>query len=480
MQTGGVRLEERARPATSEVREAGPLPGPLRRGPARRVLRTALVLVLAAGLFGLGGIGLLKHETPAHRDATASRAGGAAVDPGPVVQSGTLAQDIASLQQRVRAVPKDPHAWASLGLAYVQQARLTADPSYYPRAQGVLARSMAIQPAQNLDALMGLAALAAARHDFAAALSYAMRGERIDPDNANIHAIAGDALVELGRYDGAFAQFQRAVDLRPDLSTYSRASYALELQGDVPHAKRALDMAARAAASAADAAWAHNQLGELAFNQGHTGEAEREYRDAVAVDPTFVPARAGLAKVAAARGDLPTAIAGYTWVVQRYPLPEYVVALGDVEAANGWTDQAARQYGLVHLEERLFRSNGVDMDLETAQFDADHGTNLSGGLAAAERVWGRRRSIVVADALAWELYANGRYGDALRYADEALRLGSRSALFRFHRGMIERALGDDAAARRDLTEALRINRHFSELWSATAVRAVAELRGGAP
>ena len=80
----------------------------------------------------------------------------------------------------------------------------------------------------------------------AGALSYGLRGERINPQNANIHAVTGDALIELGRYDEAFAEVQKAVDLRPDLSTYSRASYALELQGDTTDARRALEMAARA------------------------------------------------------------------------------------------------------------------------------------------------------------------------------------------------------------------------------------------
>ena len=122
----------------------------------------------------------------------------------------------------------------------------------------------------------------------------------------------------------------------------------------------------------------------------------------------------------------------------------------------------------------------MDMDLEVALFDADHGTDVAAGLAAAQREWARRKSIVVADGLAWELYANGRYGDALELSNQALRLGTRSAPFLFHRGMIERALGRDGAAGRDLAACLRINRRFSVLWSATAARTLAELPGTAP
>ena len=71
---------------------------------------------------------------------------------------------------RLAASPQDWRSFASLGLAYVQQARITSDPSYYPKAQGVLRTSIALQPQDNEAALVGMAALAAARHDFSAAL----------------------------------------------------------------------------------------------------------------------------------------------------------------------------------------------------------------------------------------------------------------------------------------------------------------------
>jgi tetratricopeptide (TPR) repeat protein len=85
----------------------------------------------------------------------------------------------------------------------------------------------------------------------------------------------------------------------------------------------------------------------------------------------------------------------------------------------------------------------------------------------------------VADALAWQLYANGRYDEALGYAEQAMRLGTRSASFLFHKGMIEQALGLDDAARQDLAAALEINPHFSILWAGRAAQTLASL-GGAP
>jgi tetratricopeptide (TPR) repeat protein len=395
----------------------------------------------------------------------------------PVLGSGTLAATIANLQARVKAVPGGWDVMASLGLSYVQQARVTADPTYYPKADGVLRRSLATHPVGNFSAEVGMAALAAARHDFAGALDWGQKAEAINPYNGGVHDVVGDALVELGRYPQAFAEIQKALDTKPDLSSYARGSYALELQGDVATATRVMELALQAAGTDEDRAWTLNQLGELAFNAGRLHLAEQHYRRAVQTDPSFVPPRAGLAKVEAARGEFDRAIPDYRWVVTRYPLPEYVIALGDVEESAGMHAEARQQYGLLHVEEKLFEASGVNMDLEIALFDADHRVNLVAGLAAARSEWSRRHSIHVADALGWELYANGRANEALGFANDALHLGTRNALFLFHRGMIEKTLGRIAAARRDLSRALSINPHFSVLWSRTAVRTAAELGG---
>src|SRR6266480_6619719 len=105
-----------------------------------------------------------------------------------------------SLQQRLRDVPGDWNAANDLGLAYVQEARVTADPSYYPKAEAVLAASLQTHPHDNAGAYVGLAALAAARHDFAGALRDGERARRLDPYGGAVYGVIGDALVELGRY----------------------------------------------------------------------------------------------------------------------------------------------------------------------------------------------------------------------------------------------------------------------------------------
>ncbi len=445
--------------------------------------RAAVVVGVAIVLVVAGGTGLFLRiagspAVPGRDGGTAPGTG--AIGDGAALPGDALSRTVASLQQKLRQDPGDAESWAALGFAYVQQARVTADPTFYPKAEGALRRSLALRPHGNPDAYAGMGSLAAARHDFSAALSWGERARALNPYSATYRAIVGDALIELGRYPQAFAELQRMIDLRPDVSTYARASYAQELQGADAAATHSMEMAYEAAGSPADAAWASYYLGELAWNQGDVAGAERSYLRGSKIDPTFVPNFEGLAKVEAARGEVDRALKDYADVTARYPLPQYVLEYGDLATAAGRREVAAQQYALFHAETTLFASNGVDVNLETAQFDADHGADVGAGLAAARAEWSLRQSVGVADALAWALHAAGLDREALPFANRALSLRTRSAAFLFHRGMIERSLGQGGAARRDLAEALRINPNFSLLWADRARSALTAMDGGKP
>jgi tetratricopeptide (TPR) repeat protein len=431
----------------------------------------AVSIVTAVGLavvvFVIGALGPGSAGGPEPRSGSlAARASGDGFLT-PASAAGTLDAAIASLEGRLEAVPDDWEASAALGAAYVQQVRITSDPSAYPLARTALRRSLALQPIGNAGALVGLGSLAAAQHDFTDALRWGRRAVRTAPFDADAYGVLGDAQLELGRYRAAFASFQRMVDTRPDLTSYARVSYALELRGNVAGAIDAMRAAFDVAAGRPDVAWAAAQIGKLHFGAGRIDDAREWFRRARAADPRSVEAEAGLALAAWARGDLPAAIAGYERLAARYPSPEHVGTLGDLFAAAGESEAAAARFDLVRAEARLFRANGVNTDLEIALFEADHRGpgSARAALRAARAEWAKRRSVHVADALAWALFANGRYREAGAASEQALRLGTRNALFLFHAGMIELRLGDRDAAERSLREAFEVNPWFSVRWA---------------
>jgi tetratricopeptide (TPR) repeat protein len=162
-------------------------------------------------------------------------------------------------------------------------------------------------------------------------------------------------------------------------------------------------------------------------------------------------------------------------LVNTFPLPQFVIALGDNQTAAGHSEDAAKTYALVGVEEQLFAANGVDIDAETALFDADHMHDLPNALQRARAAYARRPSITVADILAWTLYQSGNYAEADTLTQKALRLGTRNALMYYHAGMIAHALRRDDMAADYLNKALSLNPRFSLLYAEGAKKMLAEL-----
>ena len=364
-------------------------------------------------------------------------------------------------------------AFALLGLAYQQRARETADPTDYVRSEAALRRALA-RDRRNLYALGGLGSLALSRHRFAEALALGRRARRLSPTTARTYGVIGDALVELGRYNEAFRAYDRMASLKPGLAAYARVSHARELLGDWRGAVAAMRLARDAAGSQREPlAWTQVQLGKLYFSRGRLGPAAREHRAALAVFPGYVHALDALARVEAARGRLRRAAELERAAVERNPLPEFAGFLGDLYRSQGEERRARDQYALVGAIERVLVANGVKTDLETAAFDVDHGVRLEAALARAQRAQHERPSIQADDVLSWALARTGRCGEALRYSERALRLGTLEATTFFHRGMVERCLGRTFEARRWFRRALRLNPHFSLVWAPVARKAVA-------
>ena len=137
--------------------------------------------------------------------------------------SGDTVSLLCRLQNEARARPDDAQAQALLGLAYAQRARETGDAAYVTRADGVLRRARALDP-KSVYALTGLGGVALARHRFANALAIGREARRAAPASAAPYGVVGDALLELGRYEAAFATFDRMAALKPSASSYARAA----------------------------------------------------------------------------------------------------------------------------------------------------------------------------------------------------------------------------------------------------------------
>jgi tetratricopeptide (TPR) repeat protein len=449
------------------ARASGPLPTRPARS-FRAAVVAVLVLTVAAGL-------LAGRFVVAGDGARAPAAPAAARDTAAVV---------ARLQADLRRRPDQPRLLARLGVAYVARARETADPTFYAKASGVLAKATRLDPGDP-DTMVARGLLDLGRHDFRGALAWGTRAARANPDLPDALGVIFDAQVELGRYQAAVVTAQAMVDRKPSQGSLARVSYARELLGDPAGAVAAMVQAAAASgAAASDQAYVQTLIGNLHLGAGRLAPAEAAYRRALDGAPGYGLAEVGLARVAAARGDLAGAARLLEPAATRLPLPATVALLGDVRAAMGDTAAATTQYRLVRVMERLNRANGVAVDLELARFEADHardrGARPGRAVAMARRALAERPTLYAQDTLGWALRQAGRARQALPHALAAVRLGTRDALLWYHLAATEADLGMTAAARRHLAEAFAISPYLTVRDQPAALALAGRLRLPAP
>jgi tetratricopeptide (TPR) repeat protein len=438
--------------------------------------RAGLVLGIAALVVAGGLLAGLRGDGATTPQAAPS-AVRATLDP--VTSLTGDATQLSELQSRLRLHPANARLEGDLGIAYLQRARETNDPSYYAKAQTLLGQSLARDP-RGLDATIGAGSLALSYHDFRAALELGRRALTLSHGfSPAALGMIGDASVELGRYPQGFAAFERLGALRPGLVAYARASYARELAGDVPGAIRLMQRAVEAGSGAPEnTQWTRVQLAALLLKSGRTGEAARQYRHALALLPDYARAEAGLGAVAVARGELAKAERWYDRAASHLPLPDIVAQLGDVRAARGDRAGARAAYAVVRVEQKLFVRAGGNADLETALFEASHPGALSRAavVALARKALAFRPSVYGHDALAWALYSAGKCRLALPQAQLANRLGTVDPQLSWHLGAIAACAGKPDVARTALEQALARTPRFHPLDAPAARRLLARLR----
>lgn len=381
---------------------------------------------------------------------------------------------IAAAQDRLRANLADDGARLDLANAFLQKARERADPTLYSRADALLATLAARQP-KDSRVLVSRAVLALARHEFAAGLVLAEAAVAAAPGAGPLGVLV-DALTELGRPEDALVATQQMLDAKPNLASYTRASYAREQRGDLAGAAAAMQQAVIAGSGEApeNRAFALVQLGGLLLTSGDLSGADAAFKSALTTFAGSAPARAGQARVLVARGRPAEAAEILANVVAEQPLAEYAIALSEALSGAGRTEEAARADARVEAIQALYRANGVNVDLELALFTANRKPGKS-ALAQAQKGFKTNPSLFGHDVVAWNLFKVGKLDEAATASTTALRLGSKDPTFRYHAAAIALARGDRPAASTQLQVVLDTNPRFSALFTGEVERMAREL-----
>ncbi|MER5468891.1 hypothetical protein [Streptomyces sp. NPDC002685] len=481
----------REKPAGPRPEEpVGPQP-PERSGRRRSPLPRRALVGAVAGCVVLGGVLVLLPSL--------GRGGAARPAAGPVARAVTAVgagvpaalPDLEALiddrEARVRDRPRDDRSWAVLGVAYTERARRTAAAAYYPKAEKALRTSLRVRPDDNAAALDGLASLAAARGDFRAAKHWGEAAVKLSPKRWAAYPALIDAYTGLGDYKATDRALDKLLSLRSGPTAQAVAARVYGDRGRREDAAAAISDAAAGAANPSERAAFLQQAGALAWERGDLQESLHYYRAAVNTDADAYDALAGQGRALAALGRPSEALRAYRAALAKRPAPRYALELGELYEKLGLGGAARVQYDLLRELVRQESAEGVDDELVLGLFEADHG-DPQAAVRALRAEWQRHPGIAAADALGWALHRAGDNGEALRFAVRAMDKEHggrvRSALYAYHRGQIERDLGQSGPARRHLAEALRINPSFSPLLAPAAREALAALgeppAGGPP
>lgn len=446
---------------------------------------TALAVALAAGSFVASG--LVRQPHPIAPGAVVPAIDGPDGPTAPAGATGERPIDavdraIGTWTGNLQRDGADFIAATNLAQLYLARGRLTGSGDDYSRALTAADAAEAIVP-QSLGVRALHAQVQLSLHDFSGAAAVALALLSEQPDLPQALAILGDASLELGDYPAAADAYARLQSRTTGPAVTARLARLTAVTGSLADAR---DLAAAAAAQAAadqsllpvDQAWYQVLIGALAFQAGDIAATRDAYQAALTSWPEGPAALAGLGRAQAALGDQAAAIASYQAAVRLLPQPDWLAALGDLQAMAGRPADAEAAFAQVRAIAALDAAGARLYSRGVISFLANHGETPEAAVVQARAELERRHDIYAWDAYGWALCAAGRYDEAAEASARARALGTQDALLDYHAGMIAAARGDAAEAGRLLAAALDRNPAFDPLQAARARATLVELELG--
>jgi tetratricopeptide (TPR) repeat protein len=372
---------------------------------------------------------------------------------------------IATSQRMIDKNPKNYDGYNALAYALSRRARETSEVKHYEQAEDALQKSLTIAPG-NLGAERIKIWLLLGKHEFAAAREAAQTLSTRVPDDIMVYGFLTDANVELGNYDEAEEAAQWMLDLRAgNMPGLTRAAYLRELFGDVDGSLELMQMAYESTppTETEDRAWILTQMAHLELSVGRLDSAEKRLNEALRLFPRYHYALANLAKLRIIQKRFDDAVA---LLQQRYDAAPHAENLFDLAQAvqlAGRGDEARKMYAEFERKSLAETNKTDNSNHELTFYYVDVAKEPVKALEVARREIARRHDVFTLDSYAWALYANGRYVEARKHIEAALKVGIRDGKLLRHAGEIAMQCGDRGAAEKYFRESAVLNTSESEL-----------------
>ena len=206
-----------------------------------------------------------------------------------------IQQEIVFHQRIIQQQPTAGLERAALAQNYLKMARATGESSWYLLAQQTAQQSLVHLPFHNYGAILVLAKIAAAKHDFTQSLALV---EQLPPQAESL-SLSTTAHLALGDTTTARQKADAAVTRMPTLSNFALRALVEVAQGQDSAAVRDFKtaIAAEEPDEAGSSAWVRALLGRFYYKRGQLQQAEELYQSALEILPKYPPALLNMAEL---------------------------------------------------------------------------------------------------------------------------------------------------------------------------------------
>ncbi|MEO1351456.1 MAG: tetratricopeptide repeat protein [Cyanobacteria bacterium J06635_15] len=361
-----------------------------------------------------------------------------------------LEQELAFYQGRIRQSPQDGLNQAALAGAYLRFARATGDANWYLKAEQAANTSLNNLPFNNAGALLALANIAEAKHDFDQAI--ALANQVLDTQPQHEEALAVLVTAQLGK--GQIAEAERAarqlVERVPTLGTHTLMALVHVAQGQDQAAIQQFQnaLAVEEPDEAGSSVWARTLLARFYASRGEVDQAQELYQEALRILPRSPLVLTQLAQLETRLGQYRAAEKHYSqvFISSDYPNVWDHVALQGMAQVKALRGDRAGAEALWQQAEALFRQHqdlstfGHRRELARLLLARGDDRDLSEALALMAADLQIRRDVETLDTYAWVLTRLNRWQEAQQVLQEAIATGHRSAVIFNRAALVEQQL----------------------------------------
>jgi tetratricopeptide (TPR) repeat protein len=386
-------------------------------------------------------------------------------------------QEIANNQIHVRQDPSSGLNLAFLAIAYLQMARATGEASWYLLAEQNAKQSLVSLPFSNPDAILVMARVAEARHDFPAALRLA---DQV-PDHKDTIAIHVTANLAMGKLELASQAADALVDRTPSISSLTLQALVMAAQGQDTLALQSFQaaLASEEAGETGSSARTRTLLGRFYYERGELELADALYREALRILPGYPIALINLAQLEIRRGEYQAADRHYAQVAAssrgtpRTFDPMVLRGRARIKQLQGDLTAAAELWSQAEVLLRQTiatnRSNGINASAfghgrELARLLLERGRDrdVSEAVALMKTQVSLRRDAETLEIYAWALARSGDWQAAQSIIQEAIALGTRDASIFDRASVIEQALDNASQATHYFQQVQQVDPQFGD------------------